>query len=89
MKRTRKATHMDQLIEPLGECLTPEAARRVVKLKTNAKLQARMSHLAELHSEGQLSSAEQEEYRSYISYGTLVAILKSKARQLLADLDGH
>lgn len=88
MRRTNKATHLNELIEPLGDCLNPEAARRLIKLKTSAKLQARMTQLADLHSEGRLSPEEQLEYRNYVSYGTVIAVLKSKARQLLAQSNG-
>ena len=35
------------------------------------------------HTEGQLAPEEQAEYGRYVSYATFIAILKSKARQLL------
>jgi hypothetical protein len=48
-------------------------------------LQARAGDLAARHSEGRLSPEEEAEYASYVSFSTFVAILKSKARQLLAS----
>lgn len=80
---------LDSLIGPLGECLTPEVARRVIKLKADPKLQSRITYLAEQCNEGKLTSKEEAEYSSYVSFGTFVAVLQSKARQLLAQHSGE
>jgi hypothetical protein len=88
MKTAKAARVLDQLLAPLGDCLTPESARRVLALKADPKLQARVDDLAERHSRGLLTPEEQAEYGSYVSYSTFIAILKSKARQLLADSEG-
>jgi hypothetical protein len=88
MKTAKFASVLDQLISPLGDCLTPEAARRLIALKANPKLQARVDDLAARHSHGLLTPDEQAEYGRYVSYSTFVAILKSKARQLLIHSSG-
>ncbi len=88
MKSTRTTPVLDQLISPLGDCLTSESARRILELKADAKLQSRVDDLAQRHSQGLLSPEEQAEYGKYVSYRTFVAILKSKARQLLASSQG-
>jgi hypothetical protein len=88
MKTTTKMPVLDRLIGPLGECLTPETARRIVVLKADATLQARVNDLAARNREGLLTPAERAEYGNYVSYSTFVAILKSKTRQLLADSRG-
>ena len=75
---------LDQLVSTFGEFLTPESARRLLALKADPDVQARVDQMATRHTEGQLTPAEQAEYGRYVSYATLVAILKSKARQLLA-----
>jgi hypothetical protein len=85
MPRTKSAPALDQLIGSLSECLTPESARRLVALKADPKLQSRVNDLAERHSRGALTTEEQAEYGSYVSFSTFVAILKSKARQLLSN----
>lgn len=72
---------------PLGDCLTPESARRLLALKENSKLQARVDDLARRHSQGLLTPEEQTEYGRYVYFDTFIAILKSKARQLLAESD--
>ena len=85
MKRVKSAPVLDQLVTPLADCLTPESARRLLKVKADPKLQARVDDLANRHCRGKLSSEEKAEYAQYVSYSTFVAILKSKARQLLAN----
>ena len=89
MKTAKSAPALDQLLASLSECLTPESARRLLALKATPKLQARVDDLAERHSRGELTPEEQAEYGSYVSFSTFVAILKSKARQLLANSQGE
>jgi len=84
MKSAKNAAVLDRLIDPLGECLTPESARRVLALKADSTLQARVNDLANRHNQGLLTPEEEAEYGSYVSCSTFVAVLKSKARQLLA-----
>jgi hypothetical protein len=88
MKTTTSPSVLDRLIGPLGECLTPESARRVLALKADAEFQSRVEHLAARCSEGTLTVDERAEYGDYVSFSTFVAILKSKARQLLANSQG-
>ena len=88
--RTRKtAPALDRLVGPLSECLTLESARRLLALKADAKLQARMDYLAGRCNEGLLTPEERAEYDNYVTFGTFIAILKSKARQLLANSQGQ
>jgi hypothetical protein len=89
MKSAKSATVLDELVGPLGECLTPESARRLLALKADAKLQARVDDFAARHSRGELMPEEEAEYGSYVSFSTFIAILKSKARQLLANSSGR
>ena len=89
MKTVKSAPVLDQLVAPLGECLTPESARRLLALKPDPELQRRVDDMATRHTEGQLSPEEEAEYGCYVSYATFIAILKSKARQLLAASDGE
>ena len=85
MKNIEAASVLDELIAPLSDCLTAESARRLIKLKADQKLQARVDEYAERHSRGELTAEEQAEYGAYVYFDTFVAILKSKARQLLAQ----
>lgn len=85
MRSTNSVPVLDRLVDPLGECLTPETARRIVGLRADRKVQARVDYLARRSSQGKITPAERAEYGKYVSYGTFVAILKSKARQLLSQ----
>ena len=89
MKTAKSTVVLDQLLDPLGDCLTPESARRLLALKPDPELQKRVDDLATRHTEGQLSPEEEAAYGRYVSYATFIAILKSKARQLLAASNGE
>ncbi len=80
---------LDRLIAPLGDCLTPESARRLLALKPDPDLVSRIDDMATCNTEGRLTAEESAEYGRYISYATFVAILKSKARQLLTAPHGE
>ena len=89
MTTAKSAPVLDQLVAPLGDCLTPESARRLLALKADPKLQARVDDLAGRHSRGELTAQEQAEYGGYVYFDTFVAILKSKGRQLLGASDNE
>jgi hypothetical protein len=89
MKRAKSTPVLDRLISSLGDCLTPESARRILVLKADPEFQAQVDDLADRHTEGRLGPQEQAEYGSYVSFSTFVAILKSKARQLLSASPGE
>ena len=89
MKTAKSAPVLEQFVASLGDCLTPESARRLLALKADPKVQARVDDFAERHSRGLLTPEEQAEYRGYVYFDTFLAILKSKARQLLANSSGE
>jgi hypothetical protein len=64
MKTANPDAELHRLIGPLGDCLTPESARRVLALKADRKLQARVDYLADRCSDGLLTSEEHAEYNS-------------------------
>jgi hypothetical protein len=89
MNAAKTAPALDRLVDPLGECLNPESARRLLAVKADSKLQARVNYLAGRCNQGLLTPEERAEYSNYVTFGTFVAILKSKARQLLASTEGE
>jgi hypothetical protein len=89
MKTAKNTRILERLIDPLSACLTPESARKLIALKADPKLQAHIDDLADRHTEGLLTPAELAEYGKYVSYATFIAILKSKARLLLANAPGE
>ena len=54
MKMVKSARVLDQLVSQLGDCLTPESARRLLALKADAELQGRVEDLAGRHALGRL-----------------------------------
>ena len=76
---------IDQLIEPVGQCFTPEVAGRIVSLKADSKLQSRVDELADKANSGTLSEEERSVYEQYVSFSQFVTLLQLKARNLLDD----
>ena len=78
------AAYLDRMLEPVTECFTPEVARRLLKLRADARLQTRIDALADKCTEGELNQEERSEYETYVRTGNLIAILQAKARRALA-----
>ena len=74
---------LERLLEPVSRSLNVEAARKLVRLKADAKTQARVAKLARKCNEGELSAKERAEYERYVTAGNLIAIPPAKARLLL------
>ena len=75
---------LDQLLDPVTRCLTPEAARSLLDLRAPTAAQTRIEELADKCTTGTLTAEEASEYDSYLSAGSLIAVLQAKARALLA-----
>jgi hypothetical protein len=71
---------LDRVLEPVGRCLTPEAARKLAGLRADPVMQARVDDLADKATAGTLSADEQAEYEAYVSAATFLAVLQAKAR---------
>jgi hypothetical protein len=84
MVKTAESAVLEKLLEPLGVCLTPEVARKIIRLRADPQSQARIEELARKSRNGTLSPSERAEYQTYVSAGTFIAILQSKARALLS-----
>lgn len=77
------ANVLDRFLDPFGAFLTPEVARRLVNFRVDEQTQARIDELADKCNEGQLTSAEREEYDTYISVIDFITVLQAKARTVL------
>ena len=84
MSRAPHSTILDWFLDPVADCLTPEVARRIVALRLDPEIQARLDTLAAKANEGQLSSAERAEYEEFVEAIDLFSILKVKAKIVLA-----
>jgi len=79
---------LDRLLEPVGNALSPEAARKLIALKADNDAQARIDELAERSNEGRLTPEERSEYETLIAAATVVGVLQAKARAVLAASSG-
>jgi hypothetical protein len=74
---------MDRVLDPLADCLNREAALRIVELRIDPEIQARVDVLAERANEGELTPEERAEYLSYVEAADVLAIFKLKAMRHL------
>lgn len=81
MKPTNTTPALVRIVDSPCECLSPETARRILRLKADRKLRDRVDDRASCSAEGTITPEEQAEYRKCISDGTFVAILKSRSRR--------
>jgi hypothetical protein len=72
-----------KILDPVAHCFTPEVAKRVVELRADPAVQARIEELAEKCNEGAITPEEMAEYDAYIQAMDVVAVLQKKARTLL------
>ena len=80
---------IDQLIEPVGQCLTPEVAERLLLLRANTELQDQVNSLAEKANRGELSEDERHEYEQYVSFSQFITLLQIEARNVLDAAGRH
>jgi hypothetical protein len=76
---------LDEMLEPLVEALTPESARVLSQIQAKPSIQARVDQLATKCNEGELSAEERTEYEDYVRIGNLLALIKAKAKRVLAE----
>jgi hypothetical protein len=84
MRKNANGLLLDRILEPVSSSLNEEAARKILALKADRKTQARVTKLADKCNEGELTPEERHEYEMYLMANQIIAILKAKARILLA-----
>jgi hypothetical protein len=75
---------LEQVLDPFVDCLTPEAAEKIVALRAEPAVQMRLDELADGANEGTLTAEEWAEYEKFRATFHMVSLLQSKARQFLA-----
>ena len=76
---------IDELVDPLGQCLTPEVARRIVELRASDNLEQRIQRLGQKCNDGELTAQEKADYETIVRFIKFVSTLQSKARALLQN----
>lgn len=84
MNATSNGRILERLIEPISSSLNEDAARKLIGIKADKKVQARVAKLARKCNEGELTADERGEYEFYVMAGEFIAILQAKARLILA-----
>jgi hypothetical protein len=84
MRNSNFTAVLDRALEPIGACLTPKAAEKLLRLKLDKNTQARLDVLADKCTEGDLSAEERAEYESAVLTLELVTLLQAEARAFLA-----
>ena len=80
---------LSRALKPIGDCLTPNASRRLLKLKLDKKAQARLDELADKCTEGELTIEERAEYESAVLSLELVMLLQVEAQATLATSESR
>lgn len=81
---TVEARIWERVIRPRGP-MSRGTARRLLQLGFPDDEQQRMKELSARNRKGQLTEDEQAELDDYCRAGTLLSLLKSRARQVLKD----
>jgi hypothetical protein len=74
---------LERMLAPFTDCLTPDAARRIVALRADAPTQDRIDELAGKANEGALTDNERAEYDKFRAAFHVITILQSRARRVL------
>jgi len=74
-----------KILDPVAQCFTPEAAKRVAELRADPAVQARIAALADKCNEGTITPEEMAEYDAYIQAMDVVAVLQKQARTLIVQ----
>lgn len=76
---------LTDLLAPIVAALNDEAARKLIGLRADRKVQARVARLARKCNEGELTPDERAEYQSFVVAGDFVAIMQALARRQLRE----
>lgn len=82
---TTEAQIWERVIHPAGELRSRDVARSILQLSFTPEECARMHELAVKNQQGSLTPEEESELDHYNRVGSLLSIMKSKARKLLKN----
>jgi hypothetical protein len=74
---------LDRYLDPLSDALSRQAAQKILDLEPEPEVVRHVEELAEKSDAGTINDEERDEYRALADAGTLVALLKAKARRVL------
>ena len=88
MSATYDNSVLDEVLEPVAQCFTPDVARLIAALRASPAIQTRLNDLAVKANEGELTSEERAKYEAYVEAIDLIGILQAKSRKILANGSG-
>lgn len=89
MEQHSTTNALDRILDPLSDCLNAEVAQRIVELRIEPDIQARIEQLADLCNEGLLTEAERAEYDSFVDGAEILSLIKLKAHRYLVAHGGN
>lgn len=78
-------TIISEALRPITDSLTGDVAKQFAELKLTGPVQDRVDVLASKCNEGELTEQEKSEYESLVKVGNILAVLKAKARKIVAE----
>jgi hypothetical protein len=79
---------VNELLDPVGNCLTLEVAQRLAGLRATPKVQEKLDAFAEKSSEGTLTAEERLQYEASLRAINFISVLQLKARALISRTAG-
>ena len=71
---------VDELLDPVSICLTPEVARNIAGLRAPPDVQQKLDDFAEKSTEGIMTPEERAEYEACVRAINFISLLQMKAR---------
>lgn len=78
-------SYLDRYLEPVTQAFSPTVAQSIVELEPSADVTARVEELGRKNNDGSITDEEKAEYKSLADVGTMISLLKAKARRFLAQ----
>lgn len=85
MQTIKSTLVLEEILEPVIRCLSPDNARQVLDHRPRRKVLAHIQKLARKCNEGELTPEERAEYESYVFAGEFVALVQARAKALLKN----
>lgn len=77
-------TILDKMLQPATDEMPPEFARKLLNLRADNDLQARIDELRTKANSGNISSDEALEYQEFVEAVDIISLLQLKARKILS-----
>lgn len=75
--------YLDRLLNPVADTFSESQARKILEIRADSELEARIEVLREKANEGTLTPEEDAEYKDFVEAVDVISILQAKARAIL------